>query len=265
MKTSCRHACLLLVALLFLATGCAPHASYVSGEPLVQAWSPDGGRLATGFAHGTDESRLEVTDRNGQVLNHRALPGQILAIAWSSRGDLLVAGYRLQSYSFGANLTQWLFRSHDGVEEILPLGDVTIETATVKAYADDLPRLLTVAFSPSGDELVYARLHDPPQFSPYLQLLYRNWQVADSRKLLDLPVEPVAVTWSERGDAITCRFETGPPRAYNLWPAPAGTRADVPKGEALPEEKHWALRKWRFEGLITPEEFNRAVSAGGHP
>ena len=262
---------LLLVVLAFLLTGCATLRSWLpepSPQPVARAWTLDGSKLAVGLIDKDGASRVEVFDRNGLLLSHRALPGKVLAVAWSSRGDLLAAGYRLQHYSFGANLSQWLFRSYAGFEETLALGDVTIETATVKAYGDTLPQLLPVAFSPSGDELVYARLHDPPQFPPYLQLLYRNWQVATTRRLIDLPVMPVTLEWLGQKDTVVCRSDDGTAHRFDLWPTmrrpPAETESRKPL-PPLPEDRLWTLRKWRFEGLITADEFVDVTWEGRAP
>lgn len=194
------------------------------------------------------------------------MPGPILAVTWSARDDLLVVGYRLREFSFGANLAQWLVRINSEGEETIALGDVTLESSTVRQFAAGLPLLLGVFFSPSGDELVFTQVHDPPQAPPYLQLLYRNWQVPAARKLFALPLAPVSVTWNESGDAITWRLGEDPPRQHILWPL-QGERmpGGAPLAPGKDTERLWSLRKWRFEGLITPDEYAQAAEEERRP
>lgn len=268
-----------------------------AGSPLALAWRRDGAELAAGFVDEQGESRLAVFDRRGALLSEQPLPGRLLSLSWSARHDLLAFGYQLKVYSFGANLTQWLVRSDAQTTTTIVLGDVTLRPATAKRLAKDLPALLAAAFSPDGDELVFLRLHDPPEFSPYLRLLYRNWQAPGERKLLDLALQPVAIDWEPTGEAIVWWYGAQQPQRFELWPPPASTpqpavvslipaRASDPAsrlqflddgryllatagrlylGEGLPvrqrpayDEALWQLRKWRFEELISAEEFREA-------
>jgi hypothetical protein len=185
-------------------------------------------------------------------------------MAWSSRNDLLVAGYRLREFSFGANLSQWLVRIDGRKREQIGLGDTTLKPGTAKRLQAALPELLPVAFSPAGDELAYLRLYDPPQFPTYLRLQYRNWQAPTDRKLLGLPVQPARLEWLMPGDVLAYQSGNGSVQRIELWPVPgdptlSGSRE--PADRPPPRENHrlWTLRKWRFEGLITPDEFRKTV------
>lgn len=262
--------------------------------PLALGWRHDGTQLAAAFAAEDGKGRLVVFARDGQIVAKSELPGTPVAMAWSRRDDLLVAGYSLRSYSFGGSLNQWLVRVNGAEQEQSTIGDATLKPATTKAVRDRLRDLLKVAFSPAGDELVVLQLHDPPQFPAYLQVTHRNWQTAGERKLVQLPVMPAALYWGTNEDELTYRTEAGPWRVLALWPPvgssspvtaqaadlpdewAAGTRlqrfdsgdyllavdgrlyaghnlpARVPSADA---DKGWMLRKWRFEGLISPEEY----------
>lgn len=264
--------------------------------PVVLGWRRDGSRLAVGFVDAQDRGRLAVFDRSGTLLSEQQLPGRPLNVAWSSRHDLLVVGYRLQVYSFGANLSQWLVRVGDQDTATIPLGDVTLKPATARQLAPALPALLQATFSADGDELVYLRLHDPPEFPAYLRLLYRNWQASGERKLLDLPLQPAVLAWEPSGEAIVVHPDSPTAQRIELWPRPgdaSAPKAAPPRGAAgaaglrlqrlddgryllatkdrlysgagLPErppgghdDKLWKLRKWRFEGLISADEFREA-------
>ena len=265
--------------------------------PVALSWRRDGTQLAAGFAEADGEGRLAVFDRSGALLSEQPLPGRPVNVSWSSRHDLLAVTYRLQIYSFGANLSQWLVRVDSQGPATVPLGDVTLKPTTARQLASALPILLQAAFSPDGDELVYLRLHDPPEFPAYLRLLYRNWQTTGERKLLDLPLQPHDIDWEPSGEAIVLQPLTPVAQRIELWPrageAPATQAAPLPGADAgqagvriqrlddgryllategrlyagtgLPErtparhdDRVWQLRKWRFEGLITAEEFREA-------
>ena len=262
--------------------------------PLALGWRHDGAQLAAAFAAEDGKGRLVIFALDGQVLTRSELPGTAVALAWSRRDDLLVAGYTLRSYSFGGSLNQWLVRINGAEREQSTIGDVTLKPSTTKAVRDRMSDLLKVAFSPAGDELVVLQLHDPPQFPAYLQVTHRNWQAAGERKLPQLPVQPVALHWGVAEDEVVYRSVAGSWRVLSLWPpagspAPvAGQAADLPEewsaetrlqrfdsgdyllavdgrlyaGSNLPvrplsadADKSWMLRKWRFEGLISPEEY----------
>lgn len=234
--------------------------------PLALAWRRDGRQLAAAFP-AVDQERgyLVVYDASGQRVDAWELPGRIVALTWSARNDLLAVGYQLRIFSFGANLSQWLIHVKDARIEQIPLGDMTIEPATARQWASMLPELLAVAFSPDGDELVLLRLHDPPQFPPYLQLLHRNWQVPGERKLKDLPVQPTTLAWAASGEAVNIQTTGQPVQRLELWPqmpvtASTATKSGLPDPLPSPrDDRLWTLRKWRFEGLITPEEFQEGL------
>jgi hypothetical protein len=265
-----------------------------SRVPLALAWRHDGELLAAAFAGGEQSGQLTVFTRAGTVAEQFDLPGTPVAVAWSQHKDLLVAGYRLQQFKFGGNLAQWLVRVNAAGREQFELGDVTLKPATAEKLRDRLGELLRVSFSPAGDELVVMQLHDPPRFAAYLQLTHRNWQVPAERKLLQLPVQPVVLAWGGDSDTVNYRAGAGSWRALSLWP-PAGEQmqaveptADLPDawgvgrslqrfdsgdyllavdgrlyaGTGLPgrlgptdADRDWTLRRWRFEGLISPEEY----------
>lgn len=247
----------MVAAVACLSQACLPQHPAQSLQQGMTWRKTDGERLAKGVADNNGGWRLDVFSRDGRKLEEHPLPGPVLAVAWSSRQDLLVIGYRLQEFSFGANLSQWLVRLHDGRREQLDLWDTTLKPGTARNLKNSLSALLPAAFSPAGDEVIFTRLHDPPQFPAYLELRYRNWQVPAERKLLQLSVQPVSLGWEPTGEVVTCRSGSHPAQRVELWPDAAGAvpaAAPAPAAELL-----WTLRKWRFEGLITPAEFLEVV------
>ena len=280
-----------------------------SEQPVALAWSIDGSTLATAFSTSDYETLLALYSEKGQLLHETLLPAALTQMVWSVRGDLLVTGFALKIYSFGGNLRQLLYRADtDPVVETV-LSDTTLKPATVKRFSAMMQSFQPVEFSPDGDELVYVQLHDPPEFPPYIQLLYRNWQVADGRSLQKRSLQALQFEWDSTGDSLKVVSDAGVSK-YDLWPIEgtvselslsgdyhfeggrlyddgklladwgAGAQLQVLAGgryllaienalylgeglrAALPvgyREKNWTLRRWRFEGLITPVEYQRLL------
>ncbi len=264
-----------------------------SRKPLALGWRRDGLQLAAVFAGDGKQGQLVLYDQEGRLVEQADLPGVPVALAWSRHDDLLIAGFHLREFSFGGNLSQWLVRVNGAERAVFELGDSTLKPTTAKTVKSRLADLLKVSFSPAGDELVVLQLHDPPQFPAYLQLVHRNWQVAKERKLLQLPVQPVAIAWGDAEDTVVYRSADGTVQMLPLWPAdgePSRNMVVIGDAPKLPEvdkglqrfadggyllavngrlylgsglaprstgddDKGWTLRKWRFEGLITPEEY----------
>lgn len=259
------------------------------GSPVALAWHPDGTMFAAAFPVGDEATRIARYSAAGALLSDQVLPVVCDRLAWSLRGDLLVVGHTLKVYSFGGNLRQVLYQvTQGGVEETL-LSDTTLKPTTVSQLGGHLERLLPVAFADAGDELVHVRLHDPPEFPAYLQLVHRHWQTGGERLLRRLPVQPVSLVWTPDATAVAVAGPDGKVLRVPVWPAvdrdyeaadlqasPERERLQILadgsyllvergrlyRGSGLPrterpgyDETDWTLRRWRFEGLITPEEY----------
>jgi len=274
-------------------------------QPIALSWSPDGLALAAAFSVGGYETRLVLYSAQGNPLHEILLPVALSQMIWSVRGDLLATGFVLNTFSFGGNLQQLLYIvDGDDVEKTV-LSDTTLTLATMRKISPAMQGVLPVAFSPSGDELVYVYVHDPPQFSPFLQILHHNWQSGGKRPLQRMPLQQLSVDWDKAGQSVTVRSTSGVQK-LDLWTA-ADDSTDLPasgsyrfangqlydgeelladwgagshlqllsggrfllsvektlyRGGGLQDEsyekhseKMWNLRRWRFEGLITPEEY----------
>lgn len=276
-------------------------------KPVALAWSPDGLLLAAAFQSADYETELFLYSADGRVLKKTTLSATLSHLTWSRRGDLLATGFVLKVYTFGGNLRQLLYRIDlDSVKEML-LSDSTLRPALAKQVQPLLHNLLPVAFAPQGDELVFLRLHDPPEFSAYFQLLYQNWQVDTPRELDKFPLQSMAFDWNLSGESIVVQSETGQ-QTISLWPeqgnAVGSSSADEyrfnhgrlyrgqellvdwgkdahmqwledgsfllavnrrlylgsglkkPSGRTYNETK-WNLRRWRYEELVTPMEYQK--------
>ncbi len=279
-----------------------------SDSPVALAFSPDSSVLAAAFPTAKNETRLTQYSSQGQLLHETILPIALTQLVWSARGDLLVTGYVLKKYSFGGDLQQLLYRVNGAEVTETVLSGTTLKLATVKLTAAIMAKVQPVAFSQTGDELVFVHLHDPPQFPPYLELVYYSWQVGKSRSLQKLPLQKLALDWGKT-QSVTVQSSVGA-LTFALWPTAEETeslpstkvyRFDTGRlyaGEELladwgkdaklqrlsggrfllssrkalylgdglrPElsepysEKQWTLRRWRFQGLITSEEYQKLL------
>lgn len=274
-------------------------------QPIALSWSPDGLALAAAFSMGDYETRLVLYSAQGEPLQETLLPVALSQMIWSARGDLLATGFVLKTFSFGGNLQQLLYIVDGGDVETTVLSDTTLTLKTMQNILPVMQGVLPVAFSPSGDELVYVHVHDPPQFSPFMQILHRNWQVGGRRPLQRMPLQQLSLDWDKFGQSVTVRSSNGVQK-LDLWLAAEGSvdlsvgsryrfdNGQLYDGEKLLtdwgdgahlqilsggrfllsvkktlylggglqdesygkyNEKMWNLRRWRFEGLITQEEY----------
>ena len=185
-------------------------------KPIALAWSPDGLSLAAAFESTDFETELLVYSAGGMVVNEFVIPVALSQLYWSSRGDLLAVGFVLKVYSFGGNLRQILYRIDDDtlVEKLLT--DSTLRPSLTKQVEPILHSLLPVSFSPQGDELIFLRLQDPPEFSASFQLLYQNWQVDKPRELHKTPLQTMVFDWEPSGNIVKVLSE-GELQTINLW------------------------------------------------
>jgi hypothetical protein len=280
-----------------------------SAKPVALAWSPDGLSLAAAFERAEFETELLVYSADGVVMNEAVIPVALSQLYWSSRGDLLAVGFVLKVYSFGGNLRQLLYRIDDDALVETLLTDSTLRPSLAKQVKPLLHNLLPVSFSPQGDELVFLRLHDPPEFLPYFRLLYQNWQADKPRELYKTHLQAMSFNWEPSGNTVNVLSEEGL-QTLNLWPSEGKTV--VPSAaetyrfidgrlyhglELLFEwgeksqiqiladgkfllsvnsylylggglkshsastynETEWNLRRWRYEELVTPSEYQKLL------
>ena len=280
-----------------------------SANPIALAWSPDGLSLAAAFERADFETELLVYSADGVVMNEAVIPVALSQLYWSSRGDLLAVGFVLKVYSFGGNLRQLLYRIEDDVLVETLLTDSTLRPSLAKQVKPLLHSLLPVSFSPQGDELVFLRLQDPPEFSAYFQLLYQNWQSDKPRGLHKTPLQVMSFNWEPSGNTMNVLSEEGL-QTLNLWPSEEKTvvpsaaetyrfidgrlyhglellfewseKSQIQiladgkfllsvnrylylggglKSHSAPtyNESRWNLRRWRYEELVTPSEYQKLL------
>lgn len=259
-------------------------------SPLALSWSPDNNSLAAAFSLGDEITRVVVYTADGTPRFEKKLPVTLDRLIWSRRGDLLVVGHALKIFTFGGNLRQVLYRFDEATLSETLLSDTTIKPTSVKRFKEHLPLLLANSFSSSGDEIVYFRLHDPPEFPAFLQMVHRNWQIGGERLLLRFPVDQFGLEWVADDTAVTVLGRGGAALTVPVWQGAAEKLSEAQPGASIPrtarlqvlqdgsyllaegrnlyrgaglppagsrpdDAASWQLRRWRFEGLITPQEY----------
>jgi hypothetical protein len=212
--------------------------------PQVLAWNTSGTFLAAGFSSGSDSCRLIVVNQNGETVIENIFPINLLDIQWSTRGDLLILGYAIKDFSFGSNLSQTLYVVSDKEHVPIILSDNTIKPRTAQILKPILPALMPSAFSAQGDELVYLRLHDPPEFPSFLQVVFRNWQVPVEQLLGRLEVSQTKLFLQEDIEQVATLDVDGTLTTFPLWEDASVNRL----GSSGPLEQFSPSRQYRYIG-----------------
>ena len=181
------------------------------------AWSADGRQLASATFLDETTSRVSVYSQEGALVDDYEIPAVLNGLKWTVQGDLLATGYLLKVYSFGSNLKQSLFKLADGQIAEIQLTDTTLKPVTSKMLSPVMSEILPVHFSSYGDELVFVRLHDPPEFPPYVALIYRNWQVGGERVLQKFTLQVLQIRAGHDEDELEVLSRDGL-SLIRLWP-----------------------------------------------
>ncbi|MGD0586140.1 MAG: hypothetical protein ABSA86_10280 [Oryzomonas sp.] len=173
-----------------------------SGTPTALAWSPDGKQLAAAFAQEND-AVLRLYERQGNVVAEKRLPGRVNGLAWRSAQEILAFAMLKKQYSFGANLTELLYRWDGKVKPTATrLYDTTLKPTTLKQLDGILERTLTFSLSPGQDEILYIQMHDPPVFSTFMKLVLRHLESGKEREIAEIPVGSAGGIFSSDGERI---------------------------------------------------------------
>lgn len=174
---------------------------FSSELPVALAFNPAGTELAAAFI-AEDLSRLQRFDTSsGEILGEMFFPGRCEALL-SREGEWLVFVSIIETFKFGGNLRNLLWR-WDGVnapEESL-LNDTTLDRSTL-ADSNALFSTLHPQLSPYGDEILFLRLHDPPAFDPYIDIVIRHLETGSVRLVAKLPQMTGAAVYLDVGELV---------------------------------------------------------------
>jgi hypothetical protein len=173
-----------------------------SGKPVALAWSPDGRRLAAAFPD-QEQTRLALLAENGRALVETTVAGRVERLLWDGDGSLLAIAVTIRTYSFGGNLRATLVRwDGEGAQVATPLYECTVKPLTLSTWGERLYALPQPVLSPLGDELLFARLHDPPALAPYLKLVVRHLQSGAEHVVASLALTSAGAVFLGDGERI---------------------------------------------------------------
>jgi hypothetical protein len=186
-------------------------------EPAALAWASDGTRLAASFPHG-EESTIRLYDRQGGVQQEVRLAGRVTSLAWRSAKEILAFAIQRQAFRFGGRMAEILYR-WDGMSKptATHLFDTTVMPATLRKWGDVLERPLTFTLSPLNDEILYARLRDPPVYSPYLQIILRNLESGTDREVANVSLRSAGGVFSSDGERMIYGDGESESRVLDPW------------------------------------------------
>lgn len=165
-------------------------------------WSPDGTRLAVARAQG-DDTQLTVFDGSGSRVREVALEGHVESLFWSPEQGLLAVATTLKPFTFGANFTLMLYRWQESAAPARTvLHEATLKPLTLHRWGGILHRTPGPALSSLGDELLFARLHDPPAFSPYLKIILRHLETGAEREVASVPITAGGAVFAGKEDTV---------------------------------------------------------------
>ena len=192
-------------------------------KPANLVWSPEGTRLAIVWQQ-ENSTRLELRDRTGARLAEVVLPGLPDRLFWSTESGLLVITSQLKLYSFGGDLTLQLHR-WDGQTEpaTVTLHNATIKPLTAKSWQQGLLYGSQAVLSPTGDQLLYLRLHDPPAFNGRYRLTLRHIESGAEKQIASLPLTTRATQFIDDERILVDDGSTATAELF-LW---SETRADA--------------------------------------
>ncbi|ALC16758.1 hypothetical protein DSOUD_1990 [Desulfuromonas soudanensis] len=172
------------------------------GKPLALAWSPDGMRLAVADRD-LETTRLRLLSENGTLLAEATVPGNVDRLFWDGDDAILTVAVTIQTYSFGGNLSATLVRwDGEAPPRSTPLFETSLKPLTLRTWGSRLYSLPQPTLSPWGDELLFARLHDPPAFAPYLKIVARHRQSGAERVVARVALTSAATVYLGDGERI---------------------------------------------------------------
>jgi hypothetical protein len=208
--------------------------------PLTLAWSPDGQRLAAVFGEATASAIVVFDEQGTQEAATISLETAVTEIAWRSDDELIAMSLELETLTFGANargrVIRWIVGQQPTQEEAF---DNTLTPRTSAMSHELLCSLLGFALSPLGDELVYTRLHDPPNAVLSLKIVLRHLETGAERVLQEVALTSAGARLSADGEHGVFADGRGTVALRNLW-------TDAPK-------QTWSLPGQRL-GLATSRD-----------
>jgi hypothetical protein len=155
-------------------------------SPVALAWSPDGTRLAAAFP-AKDANLIRLFTPDGTKLGETELKGAVGDLTWRSAKELLIAHVVKSDYVFGSDYQQML-TSWDGSGQptSVKVHNATLRLGTTKKLGTTYAQAFTLTVSPFGDEILFTRQHDPPEFKTYRRVMLRHLDSGREREITNI-------------------------------------------------------------------------------
>jgi|GEM_PF-6923228 len=236
--------------------------------PAAIAWSPAGEHLAAAFTDGSGAT-LKLFDSNGTLRSTSRIDGNINGLFFTAEQELIAIAITTKPRRFGTSCTQLLYRWKIGSTPVATaLHDTTIMPLSLQKYGlTRLSQQLKPVISPWNDELLYAKLANPPVATPYYKLFVRNLINNAEYEIATVGIDTTAMAFSSDGEQA---LWTSPDRMVwqrRLWEdgqavlLPGSndsipvTHAVAPVLTILQRSKLINVRAWRAAGLISAKEY----------
>lgn len=250
------------IAFLLILAGCLAHpeqSALPDASPL-SVMNPGGDEVLTAFAVDSGTRLVRSSPTSGAVFGEIVFPGRCEALL-ARPGEWLIFVTTLETFSFGGNLRSRLLR-WDGLQppREFPLNDTTLDRATL-LDKERLAGTLQPHLSPYGDEILLLRLHDPPAFDPYLEIVLYHLDSQQVHSVAKVPGLYAVAEYRAHGDLVAWSDGRAPLKIVDPWSQEEFLSYNWPKITAK-SEKILLLRKWRAMGLITAPEYAVKIREG---
>lgn len=259
--------CIAPFVLLLILGGCLayPEKSGDAGIGSLSAVNPAGDEIVSAYTVAQGTRLIRTSTPSGVTLGEIVFPGRCEALL-ARPGEWLIFVTTLESFRFGGNLRSRLLR-WDGRQpprEFL-LNDITLNRATL-AVKEGLEHTLQPQLSPYGDEILFLRLHDPPAFDPYLEVVLYHLGSQDVHSVVKVPGLHAIAEYRDNGERIAWGDGRAAPKIVDPWDPQgenlANEKVAVSSNPDVQAQRVLLLRKWRAMGLITAQEYARQIRAG---
>lgn len=155
-------------------------------SPLFISWHPNNNSLYAAFADGTN-SQLRKYRIGEKGFTELTVNGRIVWLDPAPGTKIHFATIVVKNYSFGSNYQQILYSWEEGKAPVpSPLVNTTLKPLTQKRLQDDIYKTAHISIAPLKDEVLFARLHDPPMIDPFFKLVLKNLATGKMRVLAEI-------------------------------------------------------------------------------
>lgn len=167
------------------------------------AWNDDSRHLlVTRTTAGTGV--IELREIDGETRGRWEWKGILGKGVFSSTSEIMIPAARLTTYRFGTEVRQVILRVTPGEGTLTeePLHSATLRPSTYARFQEAIHRGFTITLHPDGDEILYTRVQDPPEFTPYRKVILRHLSSGEELEVGTIPLDAPPPLFSGIDDEI---------------------------------------------------------------